>query len=125
MAGTSTYHAWDFRFRFPPTYLPPTLRASHTRRLGRDPMFRAVKTGMITVAVTRSRSPPFRLTLSPTSPTARGCTTSSSTAWHGRTRPRTVRCAPTTAGPAVRSKVYWVNNKSDADNDGTVCEVSR
>ena len=27
-------------------------------------MFRAVKTGMITVAVTRSRSPPFRLTLS-------------------------------------------------------------
>ena len=27
--------------------------------------------------------------------------------------------------PAVRTKVYRVNNESDADNDGTACEVSR
>jgi hypothetical protein len=27
--------------------------------------------------------------------------------------------------PAVRPKVYRVNNESDADNDGTACEVSR
>jgi hypothetical protein len=27
--------------------------------------------------------------------------------------------------PAVRPRVYRVNNESDADNDGTACEVSR
>ena len=27
--------------------------------------------------------------------------------------------------PAVRPSVYRVNNESDADNDGTACEVSR
>jgi hypothetical protein len=27
--------------------------------------------------------------------------------------------------PAVRPLVYKVNNESDADNDGTACEVSR
>lgn len=27
--------------------------------------------------------------------------------------------------PAVRPAVYRVNNESDADNDGTACEVSR
>ncbi len=27
--------------------------------------------------------------------------------------------------PAVRPKVYRLNNESDADNDGTACEVSR
>jgi hypothetical protein len=27
--------------------------------------------------------------------------------------------------PAVRPKVYWVNDESDADNDGTACEVTR
>ncbi len=27
--------------------------------------------------------------------------------------------------PAVRPLVYRVNNESDADNDGTACEVSR
>jgi hypothetical protein len=27
--------------------------------------------------------------------------------------------------PAVRPKVYRVNDESDADNDGTACEVTR
>ncbi len=27
--------------------------------------------------------------------------------------------------PAVRPRVYRLNNESDADNDGTACEVSR
>ena len=27
--------------------------------------------------------------------------------------------------PAVRPKVYRANNESDADNDGTACEVTR
>ena len=27
--------------------------------------------------------------------------------------------------PAVRPAVYWVNDESDADNDGTACEVTR
>jgi hypothetical protein len=27
--------------------------------------------------------------------------------------------------PAVKPKVYRVNDESDADNDGTACEVSR
>jgi hypothetical protein len=27
--------------------------------------------------------------------------------------------------PAVRPAVYWVNNESDADKDGTACEVTR
>ncbi|HYJ70662.1 MAG TPA: hypothetical protein VEX15_23655 [Nocardioidaceae bacterium] len=27
--------------------------------------------------------------------------------------------------PAVRPRVYRVNDESDADNDGTACEVSR
>ncbi len=27
--------------------------------------------------------------------------------------------------PAVRPKVYRLNSESDADNDGTACEVSR
>ena len=27
--------------------------------------------------------------------------------------------------PAVRPKVYWQNRKSDADKDGTACEVTR
>ena len=27
--------------------------------------------------------------------------------------------------PAVRPAVYWANSESDADNDGTACEVTR
>ena len=27
--------------------------------------------------------------------------------------------------PAVRPSVYWVNDESDADKDGTACEITR
>ena len=67
-------------------------------------MLRATKTGLIAVAMTAS-------TLTLTAGPAEAAADYQQRTGHYR--------------PAVRPKVYRVNDEGDADNDGTACEVTR
>jgi hypothetical protein len=101
-------------------------------------MFRAAKTAVIAGALTASA-----LTFSPAPVGAapvgaapaearvvdyRNCDHMHRTFAHGVARSDRAARRQVRTGhfrPAVRPRVYRVNNESDADNDGTACEVSR
>lgn len=90
-------------------------------------MFRAAKTGLITMALTASA---LTFTAGPAQAVTdfRNCDHMHRTFKYGvaksdRAARRQVRTGH--YRPAVRPRVYRVNNESDADNDGTACEVSR
>jgi Excalibur calcium-binding domain len=89
-------------------------------------MFRAAKTGLIAVALTASA-------LTFTAGPAEAVTDfSSCDAMHrvyknGVSRSKAAANRQVNTGhrrPAVRPAVYRTNDESDADNDGTACEVS-
>ena len=89
-------------------------------------MLRATKTGLIAVALTAS-------TLAFAGPAEAITDFSSCDAMHrvyknGVAKSKKAANRQWRTGhyrPAVRPKVYWVNDESDADNDGTACEVTR
>jgi len=90
-------------------------------------MFRAAKTGMITVAVTAGA---LTLTAVPAHAVTdfASCTQMHHVYKYGVARSDAAANRQVRTNhyrPAVRPKVYRVNNESDADNDGTACEVSR
>lgn len=90
-------------------------------------MFRTAKTGAIAVAMTASAlifigGPAEAAT------DFRNCDHMHQTFEHGVARSDAAADRQQRNGhhrPAVRAKVYRANNESDADNDGTACEVSR
>jgi hypothetical protein len=90
-------------------------------------MLRATKTGLIALAMTASA---FTFTASPAEAVTdfRNCDHMHRTFKYGVARSDAAADRQQRTGhyrPAVRPKVYRVNDESDADNDGTACEVTR
>lgn len=90
-------------------------------------MFRSAKTGLIAVALTASA---LTFTAAPAMAVTdyANCDAMHRTFKHGVARSDAAANRQARTGhyrPAVRPKVYRVNNESDADKDGTACEVSR
>ena len=90
-------------------------------------MFRAVKTGLVAAALTASTiaiaaSPAEAVTDFPS------CDAMHRVYKHGVAKSQAAANRQYRTGhyrPAVKPKVYRVNDESDADNDGTACEVTR
>ena len=89
-------------------------------------MLRSAKTGMIAVALTLSSlafaSPAGAVT------DYRNCDHMHQTFKYGVARTDAAADRQWRTGhyrPAVKPKVYRANNESDADDDGTACEVTR
>lgn len=89
-------------------------------------MLRATKTGMIALALTASA---FTFTAGPADAVTdyANCDAMHRTFKYGVARSKLAAARQVASGhyrPAVRPKVYRANNESDADKDGTACEVS-
>ena len=90
-------------------------------------MFRAAKTGLIAVALTASA---LTYTAGPANAVTdyANCDAMHRTFKYGVARSKAAANHQANTGhyrPAVRPAVYKVNNESDADHDGTACEVTR
>ena len=90
-------------------------------------MLRATKTGLIAVAMTAST---LALTAGPAEAVTdfRNCDHMHRTFKYGVARSDAAADRQQRTGhyrPAVKAKVYRLNTESDADKDGTACEVSR
>jgi hypothetical protein len=90
-------------------------------------MFRTAKTGLIAVALTATA---LTFTAGPAEAVTdyRNCDHMHKTFKYGVARSDAAADRQQRSGhyrPAVRPKVYRANTKSDRDNDGTACEVSR
>lgn len=89
-------------------------------------MFRTAKTGLIAVAMTASALT-FAAGPAEAATDFRNCDHMHRTFKHGVARSDRAANYQVRTGhyrPAVRPAVYKVNNESDADKDGTACEVS-
>lgn len=90
-------------------------------------MFRSAKTGVIVVALTASA---LAFTVGPAQAVTdyANCDALHKDFKHGVARSKAAANKQWRTGhyrPAVRPAVYKVNNESDADKDGTACEVTR
>jgi hypothetical protein len=90
-------------------------------------MFRAAKTGLLTMALTASV---LTFTAGPAEAVTdfRNCDHMHRTFKNGVAKSRAAARRQVRTDhrrPAVRPRVYRVNRESDADKDGTACEVSR
>ena len=90
-------------------------------------MFRSAKTGLIAVALTAST---LTFTAGPANAVTDypNCTAMHRTFKYGVARSKAAANRQVNTGhyrPAVRPAVYKANNESDADKDGTACEVTR
>ena len=90
-------------------------------------MFRAAKTGVIAVALTASA---LTFTAGPADAATdfANCDAMHRVFKYGVARSKAAANKQARTGhyrPAVRPAVYAVNNESDADKDGTACEVTR
>lgn len=90
-------------------------------------MFRTAKTGLISVALTAGA---LTLTAAPAEAVTdyANCDAMHRVWKYGVARSKAAANKQWRSGhyrPAVRPAVYVVNNESDADKDGTACEVTR
>jgi hypothetical protein len=90
-------------------------------------MFRAAKTGIVTIALAASA---LTFAASPAEAVTdyRNCDHMHRTFKNGVAKSKTAANRAWRTGhyrPAVRPAVYRANDESDADNDGTACEVTR
>ena len=91
------------------------------------PMFRAAKAGLIAVALTATA---LTFTAGPAEAVTDypSCDAMHRTFKYGVARSDAAADRQQRTGhyrPAVKPRVYRVNDESDADNDGTACEVTR
>ena len=90
-------------------------------------MLRATKTGLIAAAMTASALA-FTTTPAEAVTDFSSCDAMHRTFENGVARTKAAADRQQRTGhyrPAVKPKLYKVNDESDADNDGTACEVSR
>jgi len=88
-------------------------------------MFRAAKTGLVAIALTASA---LALTATPAEAATdfANCDAMHRTFQNGVAKSKAAANRQVNTGhkrPAVRPAVYQANNESDADKDGTACEV--
>jgi hypothetical protein len=90
-------------------------------------MFRSVKTGLVAVALTVSALT-FAAGPAEAATDYSSCDAMHHDFKHGVAKSKKAANKQWRTGhyrPAVRPAVYRVNDESDADNDGTACEVTR